>query len=77
MQEAFFIDRWIQEGRQQGMQREVNLVLRQLKRKFVKLDAEVETKIQSLPIEKLEKLGEDFMDFTTEKDLTNWLKKNI
>ena len=86
MQETFFIDRWIQEGVQKGMQQgveqgmqqgESNLVLRILKRIFGHVDLLIEKQIQTLPSEKLEKLGEDLLDFRTEKDLTNWLKENI
>ncbi len=77
MQEVFFIDRWInqgrQEGRQEGLQREVNLVLRLLKRKFGIFDASVETKILALPIGRLERLGEDLLDFQTVADLHSWL----
>ncbi len=81
VQEVFFIDRWIQEGMekglQQGLQRESNLVLRQLKRKFDQIDLLAEKQIQTLPSEKLEKLGEDLLDFQTAKDLKNWLKENV
>ena len=81
MPETFFIDRWIQDY-QQGVQQGIlkgmsNIVLRQLKRKFRHLDSLIEKQIQTLPSEKLEKLGEDLLDFQTEQDLTNWLKENV
>ena len=78
MQEVFFIDRWINQGMQQGIQQgESNLILRILKRMFGQIDLLIEKQIQTLASEKLEKSGEDLIDFKTEKDLTNWLKENI
>ena len=77
MQEVFFIDRWINQGRQEGRQEgEVNLVLRLLKRRVGVLDVKIEAKIKALKIEQLESLGESLIDFTSAQDLTNWLKEN-
>jgi hypothetical protein len=76
MQEVFFIDRWIQEGRQQGLQQgEADIILRQLRRKFGNFEVAFESEIQSFPIEKLAKLGEDLIDFQTIEDLSKWLKE--
>ncbi len=81
MQEVFFIDKWIQEGMEKGVkqglqQGESNLVLRILNRMFGQVNLQNEQQIQTLPSEKLERLGEDLLDFKTEQDLTNWLKEN-
>jgi predicted transposase/invertase (TIGR01784 family) len=81
MQEVFFIDRWIQEGRDEGLQQgeqlgKLDLVLQILKKRFGEINTRVESRIQNLPLEKLEKLGLDLFDFKSKKDLTEWLKKN-
>jgi len=60
----------IQLGKQEG---EVNLVMRLIKRKFGAPDRELTTKIANLPLEQLENLGEELLDFTTIGDLTHWL----
>jgi len=61
------------EGRQEGLQRETELVLRQLKRKIGSLTPEIEDQIKGLEIEELENLGETLLDFAQIEDLTNWL----
>lgn len=52
---------------------ERGLVLRQLRKRFGELNAQVESRIVELPIEKLERLGEALLDFTTVAELTDWL----
>jgi len=52
---------------------ERGLVLRQLRKRFGVLNAQVESRIVELPIEKLERLGEALLDFTTVAELTDWL----
>ena len=61
-------DEYLQEGRQEG---EVNLVIRQIKRKFGEIDRELTTKVANLPLEQLESLGEELLDFQTIGDLTH------
>jgi predicted transposase/invertase (TIGR01784 family) len=63
-------DEYLQEGRQEG---EVNLVIRQIKRKFGEIDRELTTTISNLSLEQLENLGEELLDFKTIDDLNNWL----
>lgn len=52
---------------------ERGLVLRQLRKRFGELNAQVESRIVELPIEKLERLGEALLDFTTVAELKDWL----
>ncbi len=62
-------------GKAEGRQEEgVSLILRQLKRRFTTIPAEIETKIHNLPVEKLEDLGEALLDFKSEQDLINWFE---
>ena len=63
-----------QEGRQNG---EMILLIRQLSKKFGKLKDIYIENINSLNIEKLEKLGEALLDFTDINDLERWLKSEI
>ncbi len=65
----------IRKGKAEGRQEEgISLILRQLKRRFGTIPAEIETKIHKLPIEKLEELGEALLDFQSEQDLINWFE---
>jgi len=52
-----------QVGRQEGRLRELNFVLRQLTRRIGPIPAEVSTRIQDLPIEEVEVLGEALLEF--------------
>ncbi len=63
------------EGREEGRQREVALVLRQLRRRFGTLTPAQETRIQALSVTELEALGEGLLDFQTAVDLTAWLQQ--
>jgi predicted transposase YdaD len=72
-------DEYLQEGKQEGIQlgKQVeasSLLLRQIKRKFGAPDRELTTKIANLPLEQLENLGEELLDFKTIGDLTHWLE---
>jgi predicted transposase/invertase (TIGR01784 family) len=59
-----------EEGREEG---EKSLVLRQLNRRVGELPQEVRLRIESLPLEQLENLGEALLDFTSMADLDAWL----
>jgi predicted transposase YdaD len=63
------------EGREEGRQREVALVLRQLRRRFGTLTPVQEARIQALSVTDLEALGEALLDFQTAADLTAWLQQ--
>jgi Domain of unknown function (DUF4351) len=52
----------------------VELVMKQLSRRN-QLSEEILPKIKNLSIEQLEQLGEDLMDFTSSKDLADWLQR--
>ncbi len=61
-------------GRQEGRQNEaIALIMRQLKKRFGKIDKETISQIENSTIEELENLGEDFLDFNSITDLENWL----
>ena len=63
----------IRKGKAEGRQEEaIALILRQLKRRFNTIPAEIEVKINDLTIEKIEELGEALLDFQEEEDLINW-----
>jgi predicted transposase YdaD len=49
------------------------LVLKQLTRKLGNINPEIRSRISSLPIEQIESLGEDLLDFTQINDLLAWL----
>jgi hypothetical protein len=52
-----------------------SLVLRQLNRRVGTLPAALQTQVEALPLEQLEALGEDLLDFTSLSDLENWLTR--
>lgn len=58
-------------AKQEGEQR---LIIRQLNRRIGEIDSSLIQKIQELPVEKLEELGEALLDFTSVTDLETWLK---
>lgn len=65
-----------QEGRQEGRKNEaIAFIMRLLKKRFGELSLKMISKIENLTIEKLENLGEDFLDFNNITDLENWLNQ--
>jgi Domain of unknown function (DUF4351) len=66
----------IAKGRQEGRQEQASsLVLRQLKRKLGKISKPIEQTIATLPIDRLNDLGEALLDFNSEADLRAWLEQ--
>lgn len=66
-----------QQGIEQGIQREaVSLVMRLLNRRFRPIAPNIEEQIRSLPVNRIEDLGETLLDFQSEADLINWLEKS-
>ncbi|PSF33051.1 hypothetical protein C7H19_20855 [Aphanothece hegewaldii CCALA 016] len=66
----------MQQGVQQGIQQgEVNLLLRQLKRRFPDLTEAVEERIKQLSIEQIEALSDAFFEFQETADLVQWLDR--
>jgi hypothetical protein len=61
-------------GKTQGRVEEARaLVVRQLTRKLVDFSPMLLTKIEALPLERVELLGEDLLDFTSIDNLEQWL----
>lgn len=60
-------------GLERGLQQEKALVLRQLTRKLGNLNSDLVARVNSLPIEKIESLGEALFDFDQMSDLIAWL----
>ncbi len=50
------------------------LIVRQLNRRFGQVSEELLEIIGKLPIDQLEQLGEDLLDFSTSQDLADWLQ---
>jgi predicted transposase YdaD len=62
------------EGNTQGRVEEARgLVIRQLTRKLGAVGSPLLEKIQALPLDQLELLGEDLLDFTSINNLEQWL----
>jgi hypothetical protein len=56
-----------------GEQAERSLILRQLKRRVGEVPEPLVERIEDLPIDQLEALGEELLDFSSVADLENWL----
>jgi len=72
---------WIEAGKREGLQQgrhegEAELVLRQLGRRLGALSDTQEKSIRKLPLEKIEELGEELLDFRSRRDLVRWLRLN-
>jgi Domain of unknown function (DUF4351) len=62
------------EGQQIGQQQGQHaLILRQLNRRVGPIAIDLQEKIKALPLEKLDLLGEDLLDFSGLEDLLGWL----
>jgi molybdopterin-guanine dinucleotide biosynthesis protein A len=53
----------------------ITLIMRQMKKRFGEIPLPITNQIQTLDLENLEKLGEDFLDFNSLEDLENWLER--
>jgi Domain of unknown function (DUF4351) len=53
-----------------------SLVFRQLARRVGDISIDLQEKIKSLPLEKVEALGEELLDFSQPSDLFNWIERN-
>jgi hypothetical protein len=53
-----------------------SIAFRQLARRFGDVSIDLQEKIKSLPLEKVEALGEDLLDFSQPSDLFNWIERN-
>ncbi len=63
-------------GRQIGERREEVLITRQLNHRVGDISMQMQVKIKSLTLEKLDDLGEALLDFASMEDLTTWLDTN-
>jgi len=63
----------VAKGRQEGREREVRLVLRQLQRRLGPVSPVQQARIAALPVDALEDLGEALLDFADTADLGAWL----
>ncbi len=75
-----YITSWERRGRKEGMkigekQGTLDTVIRLLKRKFGKLDANVKAQIEKLSLARLKRLAEALLDFSQPDDLERWLKR--
>jgi hypothetical protein len=59
--------------REEGRQREAQLILRQLHRRLGLLTDQHQARIKALPVDQLEDLGEALLDFTAPGELDAWL----
>ena len=73
MRESVIYQEILQEGREEGRQSELRLVIRQLNRLIGAINLQLESQIENLSLTELEDLGEALLDFATEEDLVNWL----
>jgi predicted transposase YdaD len=74
MQESVIYQDILQKGEERGKKQEaLELILRQLTRRFGAIEPEVQQQIRSLSITQLEELAEALLDFSTPSDLVNYL----
>ncbi len=73
MQEVFFIDKWINQGKKESL---VSITLKILTKKFGDSVKSVQPQIEKLSIEQLEELGLAMFDFEKIEDFYNWQKSN-
>ena len=54
---------------------EVDVILRQLRKRFGNLSEDIQSSISALPLTVLEKLSEALLDFTDVSEVQSWLAK--
>lgn len=69
-----YVTSWERRGIKQGQRQ---IILSILAVKFGQVTDEVQTKIEKLPTEKLERLGVALLKFASPADLDKWLKRNL
>jgi len=73
-----WMEQGLEQGLEQGRQREaLSLILRQLNRRIGGIAPDLEAKIRSLSVDKLEELGEALLDFSNVADLVTWLDREV
>jgi len=68
------LERGLVHGRQEGLDLERTVLLRQLRKRLRDLDPVVEEQIEALSADRLEQLGEALLDFNSTADLNAWLQ---
>jgi hypothetical protein len=67
----------LQEGEQKGQKEgRQDMSLRLLNRRLGPIAIDLQAKVKALPLEKLDLLGEDLLDFSGLEDLVGWLERN-
>ncbi|MBC1237464.1 DUF4351 domain-containing protein [Nostoc sp. 2RC] len=75
MQESVIYQDILQKGEERGKKQEaLQLILRQLTRRFAAIGSEIEQQIRTLSITQLEDLAEALLDFNSQNDLVNYLQ---
>ncbi len=75
MQESVIYQDILQKGEERGKKQEaLQLILRQLTRRFTAIGSEIEQQIRTLSITQLEDLAEALLDFNSQNDLVNYLQ---
>ena len=69
--------RGLQIGKQEGLQRQSAILLRQLTRKFGKISPRIKSQISKLSVAQLEDLAEAMFDLQSSADLNAWIKKHL
>lgn len=70
------IEQGIERGIEQGIEREaVSFVMRLLRRRFGAIAPDIEERIRSLPVDRIEDLGEALLDFQSATDLRSWIEQ--
>jgi hypothetical protein len=71
-----YISRWERRIEERAAKENLlDMVIRQLKRKFGKLDDDIKIRLEKLSVARLKKLIEDLLDFSQRDDLDRWLKR--
>ncbi|MFN6516052.1 MAG: Rpn family recombination-promoting nuclease/putative transposase [Nostoc sp. CreGUA01] len=74
MQESVIYQDILQKGEERGKKQEaLQLILRLLTRRFAGIELEIEQQIRTLSITQLEDLAEALLDFSSQRDLVNYL----
>jgi predicted transposase YdaD len=67
----------LQEGQQEGRQEQgAAMSLRLLNRRIGPIAIDLQAKVKALPLEQLDLLSEDLLDFSGLEDLVGWLERN-
>ncbi|MDP5338055.1 MAG: DUF4351 domain-containing protein [Nodularia sp. (in: cyanobacteria)] len=74
MQESVIYQDILQKGEERGKKQEaLQLILRQLKRRLGAIETQTEQQIRSLTLSQLEDLAEALLDFSSQRDLVDYL----